>query len=335
MLSGKDMELSYSKDESPDTVQMLRWYQHSDTEHLLAEAKWNGYVNVHVIKKGENKLVYSASFEGPITAVEWTKQGYLFAAIGNGKIVAIDLKQNQSKEAVHVQGIVLQMRMLELPNQEYMLFGMADNRIQIVSLKDEKKEFRELKASISAVDYLDGILAVGCSDESFLVCTLEELFHPNKPPPSTKPAGFQNGERICQISISPTKDAVTVCSTGGIMKEFKLGQNSYNSETLIKDSNCLQLITAFEYCPKAQTKLKLSASLDGIIRIWSSNSTTVPRNTVKAESSVQSVTPEISAASWSKDGSFIAYSIGLSWNQGIYSLKQTPYRPRTYIHYFQ
>jgi WD40 repeat protein len=130
-------------------------------------------------------------------------------------------------------------------------------------------------------------------------------------------------------------DAVSIASTGGEFKEFKLKQSYGSSETSYKMTGNYNIVTALEYHPDPQTRLKLSGSADGTVKVWHYSNSAIPKSIISPPTNSSSTKPEITAAAWSPTGEFIAYSIGNIWNQGIYSLQNPPYVARTFIHRFR
>lgn len=333
-MSNNEIVLSLAKEEAPDTVQSLRWFVTPDKQHYLAEGKWSGQVNVHDVQRRGADLKFSFSFDGPVTAVEWFSDGVLFAGYANGQIVAIDLKDGRTGNVVSLNGFILKMRAWRPRNDEpeMLIIGMADDRI--VLLRPHTKEVKEVKLSkkMAAFDFVNGTVAVALEDESYFVCPLEVLMNKE---PSSKSITFKDKHRTTGIALNPHDETVLLSSTGGELKEFKLKEVYNTQEFSLRDSNDTSMITAIEYCMDPQTKIKFSATVGGQLKLWASTNSSVPKMVKEAPKNGDFEKPELTAASWSPSGDYIAYSVGNSWNHGIYSLIGKAYQARTYIYAYK
>lgn len=333
-MSNNDIVLSLAKDELADTVQSLRWFVTQDKHHYLAEGKWNGQLNVHEVQKRGADLRWTFSFDGPVTAVEWSSQGVLFAGYGQGQIIAIDLKDNRTGNMAFLNGYIQKMRAWKPRNEdaEMLIIAMADERI--VLLRPQTKETREVKLSkrIAAFDFLNGTVAVALEDDSYFVCSLEDLMNKE---PGSKSINFKDNHRTTGIALNPHEDFVLLSSTGGELKELKLKGGYNHQEFSLRDTSDTKMVTAVEYCMDPQIKIKISATVGGDLKLWTSTNSSVPKHVRSAPENGDFAKPELTAASWSPSGEYIAYSAGNSWNQGIYSLRGKAYQVRTYIYAYK
>lgn len=341
------------KDNPLDTIQMLKWMP-GNKSTVLAAVGWDAKLRIYELVEGSGgkprvELKGGVDLGLPVLAVEWVGKDNIVAATADGTIYGIDAKTGNKITIGKADAPVVEIKAYEDREGAALLVFQADEYILLHNVKSNDRfptSRIKLKYPIIAADMTEFFLAVACHESRLGLIETKDLFG-RDPAAAFSYSESSLTSQLTSISlkkVSHIKDSFMVASTiDGRVGILEISTSSYsntshNVKSLINfraaktdksgssTMDVLHHISTIQFLSGGRDFMDnfLTSAANGDVKIWNATKR-VDTLTISHKGK------QISAARTNDDSSLLAYSVGYTWAQGIWGLKDLQYSPEIYI----